>query len=256
MDGSIVATPLTNDSSRQRERAQGFVAPSLGLGDSPHAGYCQHVQEHRRPHKRFHKQLRVFQFTCFYVDEYHISEALEPNKLSNQKRQKKCFCFRRKAAMQLVRKLVEFHPYGPALKGSGDERAKAEKLLNEIQEQTAPATKIDIVFVTKKQPRFHPKKPRFASSPQERLKKLKAEELAELEGAEAGDAAEGDAEAAEPAEKRRRCKGKTESPAGGFFMVSLRRVEGAIGLSNQFSFEKKILSGFSLPKRGSANLET
>lgn len=36
--------------------------------------------------------------------------------------------------MQLVRKLVEFHPYGPALKGSGDERAKAEKLLNEIQD--------------------------------------------------------------------------------------------------------------------------
>lgn len=36
--------------------------------------------------------------------------------------------------MQLVRKLVEFHPYGPALKGSGDERAKATKLLNEIQE--------------------------------------------------------------------------------------------------------------------------
>ncbi|CAK9079141.1 unnamed protein product [Durusdinium trenchii] len=81
----------------------------------------------------------------------------------------------RKAAMQLVRKLVEFHPYGPALKGSGDERAKAEKLLNEIQE---------------------------------RLKKLKAEELAELEGAELEGA---ELEAAEPAEKRRRCKGKTET---------------------------------------------
>ena len=38
--------------------------------------------------------------------------------------------------MQLVRKLVEFHPYGPALKGSGDERAKATKLLNEIQESS------------------------------------------------------------------------------------------------------------------------
>ena len=37
--------------------------------------------------------------------------------------------------MQLVRKLVEHHPYGPALKGSGDERAKASKLLNEIQER-------------------------------------------------------------------------------------------------------------------------
>ena len=37
--------------------------------------------------------------------------------------------------MQLVRKLVEFHPYGPALKGSGDERAKATKLLNEIQDR-------------------------------------------------------------------------------------------------------------------------
>jgi len=84
----------------------------------------------------------------------------------------------RKAAMQLVRKLVEFHPYGPALKGSGDERAKATKLLNEIQE---------------------------------RLKKLKAEELAELEGGEAeGDDGEGDDAA--PAEKRaKRCKGKTET---------------------------------------------
>lgn len=40
--------------------------------------------------------------------------------------------------MQLVRKLVEFHPYGPALKGSGDERAKATKLLNEIQESSCP----------------------------------------------------------------------------------------------------------------------
>lgn len=40
----------------------------------------------------------------------------------------------RKAAMQLVRKLVEFHPYGPALKGSGDERNKAEKLMEEIQD--------------------------------------------------------------------------------------------------------------------------
>lgn len=83
----------------------------------------------------------------------------------------------RKAAMQLVRKLVEFHPYGPALKGSGDERAKATKLLNEIQE---------------------------------RVKKLKAEELAELEGTDAADA---DAEGAtEPPEKRqKRCKGKTET---------------------------------------------
>eukprot|EP00435_Cladocopium_sp_Y103_P047608 s508_g14.t1 len=84
----------------------------------------------------------------------------------------------RKAAMQLVRKLVEFHPYGPALKGSGDERAKTTKLLNEIQE---------------------------------RMKKLKAEELAELEGADAGDA-DGAEDAAEPPEKRqKRCKGKTET---------------------------------------------
>ena len=46
---------------------------------------------------------------------------------------------------------------------------------------------------------------------QERLKKLKAEELAELEGGEAeGDDGEGDDAA--PAEKRaKRCKGKTES---------------------------------------------
>eukprot|EP00435_Cladocopium_sp_Y103_P049461 s508_g14.t3 len=47
----------------------------------------------------------------------------------------------RKAAMQLVRKLVEFHPYGPALKGSGDERAKTTKLLNEIQDWQQAALK-------------------------------------------------------------------------------------------------------------------
>ncbi|CAJ1421336.1 unnamed protein product [Effrenium voratum] len=80
----------------------------------------------------------------------------------------------RKAAMQLVRKLVEFHPYGPALKGSGDESAKAEKLLKEIQD---------------------------------RLNKLKAEELAELEGGADG----ADDEALEQPEKRRRCKGKTDT---------------------------------------------
>lgn len=38
----------------------------------------------------------------------------------------------RKASMQLVKTLIEFHPYGPALKGSGDERSKAEKLLKEV----------------------------------------------------------------------------------------------------------------------------
>jgi len=86
----------------------------------------------------------------------------------------------RKAAMQLVRTLVEFHPYGPALKGTGDERAKAEKLLTEIHE---------------------------------RLKKLKAEELAELEGKEEKEEEE-DADGDEPQEqpeKRRRVKGKTET---------------------------------------------
>eukprot|EP00931_Biecheleriopsis_adriatica_P028132 TRINITY_DN16819_c0_g1_i1.p1 TRINITY_DN16819_c0_g1~~TRINITY_DN16819_c0_g1_i1.p1 ORF type:complete len:1571 (+),score=432.17 TRINITY_DN16819_c0_g1_i1:70-4713(+) len=88
----------------------------------------------------------------------------------------------RKAAMQLVRTLVEFHPYGPALKGSGDERAKAEKLLLEIEE---------------------------------RFKKLKAEELAELEGNNQGDAEEGDQKEqnAEQPEKRRRLKAKTETDA-------------------------------------------
>lgn len=46
------------------------------------------------------------------------------------------------------------------------------------------------------------------------MKKLKAEELAELEGADAADA---DAEGAtEPPEKRqKRCKGKTETLLGG-----------------------------------------
>jgi len=38
----------------------------------------------------------------------------------------------RKASMQVVKKLIEFHPYGPALKGCGDERAKAEHMLGEI----------------------------------------------------------------------------------------------------------------------------
>ena len=82
----------------------------------------------------------------------------------------------RKAAMQLVRTLVEFHPYGPALKGTGDERVKAEKLLTEIHD---------------------------------RLKKLKAEELAELEGREQEE--EANEEAQEQPEKRRRVKGKTET---------------------------------------------
>jgi len=38
----------------------------------------------------------------------------------------------RKASMQLVRTLIEFHPYGPALQGSGNERHKAEQLLKEV----------------------------------------------------------------------------------------------------------------------------
>lgn len=38
----------------------------------------------------------------------------------------------RKAAMQLVRTLIEFHPFGPALQGSGDEKTKAEHLLREV----------------------------------------------------------------------------------------------------------------------------
>jgi len=38
----------------------------------------------------------------------------------------------RKASMQLVRALIEFHPYGPALQGSGDERVKAQRLLEEV----------------------------------------------------------------------------------------------------------------------------
>jgi len=86
----------------------------------------------------------------------------------------------RKAAMQLVRVLVEFHPYGPALKGSGDERAKAEKLMAEIAE---------------------------------RFKKLKNEELVELEGQAAVDDEEEEPAAAGSTEeqpgKRRRIKQKT-----------------------------------------------
>lgn len=38
----------------------------------------------------------------------------------------------RKVAMQLVRTLIERHPYGPSLDGNGSERAKAEQLLEEV----------------------------------------------------------------------------------------------------------------------------
>lgn len=41
----------------------------------------------------------------------------------------------RKASMQLVRGLIEHHPYGPALQGSGDERTKAEQLVLEVQKR-------------------------------------------------------------------------------------------------------------------------
>jgi len=80
----------------------------------------------------------------------------------------------RKAAMQLLRTLVEFHPYGPALKGAGDERAKAEKLLMEVHE---------------------------------RLKKLQSEEVADIEDEAAENGVDLD-ESGEPA-KRRRMKSKT-----------------------------------------------
>eukprot|EP00929_Paragymnodinium_shiwhaense_P048296 TRINITY_DN24433_c0_g3_i1.p1 TRINITY_DN24433_c0_g3~~TRINITY_DN24433_c0_g3_i1.p1 ORF type:complete len:1585 (-),score=575.68 TRINITY_DN24433_c0_g3_i1:333-5087(-) len=38
----------------------------------------------------------------------------------------------RRAAMQLVQKLIELHPYGPAIQGGGDERAKAERVIKEV----------------------------------------------------------------------------------------------------------------------------
>lgn len=44
-------------------------------------------------------------------------------------------CSARKAAIALARTLIERHPYGPALKGSGDERSKAEKLLHEVADR-------------------------------------------------------------------------------------------------------------------------
>lgn len=95
----------------------------------------------------------------------------------------------RKASMQLVRTLIEFHPYGPTLQGSGNERNKATQLMQEVTN---------------------------------RIKKLQAEEVAEAEAeaAAAGitdspDGEEGDeaesaltAESA-PATKRRRIKEKT-----------------------------------------------
>jgi len=51
------------------------------------------------------------------------------------KRMQDTASYSRKAAMQLVRALIEFHPYGPALQGPGDERAKAEKLLKEVADR-------------------------------------------------------------------------------------------------------------------------
>jgi hypothetical protein len=41
----------------------------------------------------------------------------------------------RKAAIQLVRTLIEFHPFGPALRGHGDERTKANHILKEVAER-------------------------------------------------------------------------------------------------------------------------
>lgn len=83
----------------------------------------------------------------------------------------------RKAAMQLARALIEFHPFGPALQGCGDERAKAEQLLKEVHC---------------------------------RLRKLQAEEVADAEEAvaelEAGDE---DAGATQEGGKRRRFASKT-----------------------------------------------
>jgi len=81
----------------------------------------------------------------------------------------------RKSAMQLVRALIEFHPYGPALQGSGDERSKAEALLKECNN---------------------------------RLRKLLAEEAAEG-GAEVEEDEADDAAAGQEAGKRRRLASKT-----------------------------------------------
>lgn len=96
----------------------------------------------------------------------------------------------RKASMQLVRTLIEFHPYGPALQGSGDERAKAEQLLREVAV---------------------------------RLQKLQAEEVAEAEEAAeaaqaamaAGSTAAGAAEAAGPAEEEEERAEAAEAGEGG-----------------------------------------
>jgi len=47
-------------------------------------------------------------------------------------RMQDCACSVRKAAVQLARILIQFHPYGPALSGSGDETAKADRLLRVV----------------------------------------------------------------------------------------------------------------------------
>merc|ERR1740130_2225572 len=48
------------------------------------------------------------------------------------KRMQDSACSARKASLSLVHELIKLHPYGPTLKGSGDEKAKTEQILRYI----------------------------------------------------------------------------------------------------------------------------
>lgn len=113
----------------------------------------------------------------------------------------------RKAAIQLVCTLIKHHPYGPAIKGSGDERVKADHVLREVHQ---------------------------------RLRQLREEELkAEAEAAgvdidvdagEEEEAAEGATQEEEASEaKRRRCMKKTATEVTAANEVDQCMEEGAEG---------------------------
>ena len=125
---------------------QGAVAEGVGLSYSKNAGYCQHVKDILWVGEQLTinvvkvkddssgDSFLIYSFSGnqTMMKNHHRSPGTSFPSRSPFLSYPAYRC--RKAAMQLVRKLVEFHPYGPALKGSGDERAKATKLLNEIQE--------------------------------------------------------------------------------------------------------------------------
>jgi condensin complex subunit 1 len=53
------------------------------------------------------------------------------------KRMQDSACSARKSALSLMHALIKYHPYGPTLKGTGDERAKTEQILKYIGDRKA-----------------------------------------------------------------------------------------------------------------------